>query len=102
MEKRKLSRKERKLRGIEKQKAYFVKISDYAESQIAVLSKDGILSLGSLSEAIDKYITRLIKEKPQEAELIRKAALVLRDAMRIALDGYVAAKKKKGESNGLR
>lgn len=99
-EKKKLSRKERRALALLKRKELRVQILEYMQKAIPRCSNNGMLDMEKWAEEGERYCLNLIKikNKPQEAEMIRKVVRDVVEFISTGLDAYL--KIKKGEVGG--
>ena len=96
-EKKKLSRKERRAIAQKKRRELYSKILDYMQKAIPRCSDNGYVNMDKWAQEGERFVLNLIKNKPQDSEIIRKAASDAIKVIKIGLDAYI--KTQKGESN---
>lgn len=77
----KLTRKQKRMRAELKRAELFKDAMEYMKSQIQACSVGGNLNLRMWGEVAENYIRKLLKERPQESEMIMQLSRRLEETL---------------------
>ena len=92
--KMKLSRKQKQARAELKRKELYIQIIQYMNDRLAFYSSSGKLNAQGWIQNGENYIIRLLKEKPQEAEMIRQVSKKVEKTLIKSLEAAIESQKE--------